>query len=495
MAKKVSIIGSGVGGLCCGIRLAHAGFDVSIFEKEAKPGGVIQYCEDPDTGIQFDQYATIGIHPGEYTELFQEVDLDPYKYFKSKVLDACYKVFAEDGRSYVLLKEYSKDPEGFEAFFGEPIGNYERFVNAFTEKYHVANRSLLTKPLWKGSQIAHPKVLQSALSLRPLRSAEHEIEKYVSSQTLRDFLLFQTFFMGLSPKTMSNVYASIPAVSQSEGLLYVQGGMGAYVSALEKAFSDLGGHLYCNRTVQNITMDGSKAIGLQLDGEFVPADFIVSDADYTFTMQNLLPQAHRAEPSDPPTMSCSVFVLRLALQTSFPMLSTHNLFLPQATKQEMDAVSDGKLPSHPPLYLYYQSHLNSAANNTCPSCINIMVRVPNRGNCQEAWDAATTQRYKEQCIETLTHITGVRHLRDSIIAQSVSTPLDLEKQFHCWQGAAFGLAPSYLQSVLFRPQLKHKGIEKLYFVGSSIHPGSGISIVMKGAKLTAQQIILDAREE
>jgi len=495
MAKKVAIIGSGVGGLCCGIRLAHAGFDVSIYEKEAAPGGVIQYCEDPDTGIQFDQYATIGIHPKEYFTVFQEVDLDPQKYFHSVVLDACYKIFSADGRSYLLSKDYWKDADGFEAFFGEPIGNYETFVNTFTEKYHTANRSLLTKPLWSGRQLANPKVIKSALTLKPLRSAEHAIHQYVTSQTLRDFLLFQTFFMGLRPKQLSNVYASIPAVSQSEGLLYVRGGMGAYVSALVQAFSDLGGHLYCNRTVKSIKMEGFKAIGLQLDHEFVPADLIVSNADFTFTMQNLLPQAKRSDKVIKSAMSCSVFVLRLALETAFPMLSTHNIVLPQSTQAEMDAVSEGKLPCCPPLYVYYQNNLDSAPKNSCASCINIMVRVPNRGAYQEVWDADTTQKLKEHCIQTLIDITGMKHLRDRIIGQSISTPADLESQFNCWQGAAFGLAPSYLQSVLFRPQVKQKGIEQLYFVGSSIHPGSGISIVMKGAKLTAQQIILDVRGE
>jgi phytoene desaturase len=98
---------------------------------------------------------------------------------------------------------------------------------------------------------------------------------------------------------------------------------------------------------------------------------------------------------------------------------------------------------------------------------------------------------EDLCIRKLAQITGVKNLRDLIITKTTSTPLDLKNKFNCWQGAAFGLAPSFLQSVLFRPQIKRKGIEQLYLVGSSIHPGNGISIVMKGAKLTAQQIMID----
>jgi len=150
------------------------------------------------------------------------------------------------------------------------------------------------------------------------------------------------------------------------------------------------------------------------------------------------------------------------------------------------------LPSNPPLYLYCPSHFDPSFQNPCPSCINIMMRVPNLCKQINTWNNDTVQKLEDLCISKLIQITGIENLRESIIAKSTSTPLDLKSNFNCWQGAAFGLAPSYLQSVMFRPQIKLKGTEQLYFVGSSIHPGNGISIVMKGAKLTAQQIMIDA---
>ena len=40
--KKVVIIGSGLGGLSCGVILAKNGFDVAVLEKSAQIGGCLQ---------------------------------------------------------------------------------------------------------------------------------------------------------------------------------------------------------------------------------------------------------------------------------------------------------------------------------------------------------------------------------------------------------------------------------------------------------------------
>jgi phytoene desaturase len=48
-----------------------------------------------------------------------------------------------------------------------------------------------------------------------------------------------------------------------------------------------------------------------------------------------------------------------------------------------------------------------------------------------------------------------------------------------------------LQSNFFRPQAKALKISGLYFAGTSTHPGAGIPIVMKSAKIVSNTIIKD----
>ena len=37
--KRALVIGAGVGGLTAAMKLAHAGFDVRVYEKQSGPGG------------------------------------------------------------------------------------------------------------------------------------------------------------------------------------------------------------------------------------------------------------------------------------------------------------------------------------------------------------------------------------------------------------------------------------------------------------------------
>ncbi len=54
--KKVLIIGAGIGGLSTGIILAGLGFDVTVFEKNRHPGGLLRSY--PRDGME----CGVGVH-------------------------------------------------------------------------------------------------------------------------------------------------------------------------------------------------------------------------------------------------------------------------------------------------------------------------------------------------------------------------------------------------------------------------------------------------
>lgn len=57
MSKKVIIIGSGLGGLSCGVILAKNGYDVTVLEQASQIGGCLQcftrYGAKFETGMHF----------------------------------------------------------------------------------------------------------------------------------------------------------------------------------------------------------------------------------------------------------------------------------------------------------------------------------------------------------------------------------------------------------------------------------------------------------
>lgn len=82
----------------------------------------------------------------------------------------------------------------------------------------------------------------------------------------------------------------------------------------------------------------------------------------------------------------------------------------------------------------------------------------------------------------------IKNLSSYILFQKITTPKNFQENFNYYMGSCFGIGHTFFQSMVFRPQIKDKKIENLYYVGASIHPGNGASIVMDCAKIVANTI-------
>ena len=80
-------------------------------------------------------------------------------------------------------------------------------------------------------------------------------------------------------------------------------------------------------------------------------------------------------------------------------------------------------------------------------------------------------------------------IKEKIVYESYTTPMTLKNDLNCFFGAAFCLNHNLLQTTIFRPQAKIKRLKNIYFVGDSVHPGSGISMSLTSAKLCREKII------
>ena len=98
---------------------------------------------------------------------------------------------------------------------------------------------------------------------------------------------------------------------------------------------------------------------------------------------------------------------------------------------------------------------------------------------------------RNKILYDLSKIKGLEDIKENIIYERYTTPMTLKNDFNCFFGAAFGLNHNLLQTTIFRPQAKIKKLKNIYFVGDSVHPGSGISMSLISAKLCCEKIISD----
>ena len=100
--KKVSIIGSGVGGLATAIRLKCRGYDVCVYEANNTYGGKI--AEIKKDGFRFDKGPSLLTVPNKIDELFVLANKNPTDYFDYFQLEESFRYFYEDG---TIIKAYS----------------------------------------------------------------------------------------------------------------------------------------------------------------------------------------------------------------------------------------------------------------------------------------------------------------------------------------------------------------------------------------------------
>lgn len=493
MNKKIIIIGAGIGGLSLGARLQSKGFKVEIYEKNNSIGGKTNILQSGD--FKFDLTATISIFPKDYIDVFNNCDRDYKEYFSFIPISPLYKVFYSDGKVFAFCNELpslcstlNRITEGD----SDNITGYFDFITTNYKKYLIAEKHFLNKDFEKFHNFFNPRTLMNVLSLDTLHSSYRDCRKYISNEKLIDFLMFQTMFVGASPYASPSIYNLIPAFTQMKGLYHIKGGLYSYIKALEKLLLELGGIIKTASPIDKILFEDNKAVGVIVRGKRILCDEVVCSCDYTYALNNLIGNENikkLIKPLSKLNYSCSTFILYLALDKKYPMLNIHNIYVNKNFKKNINAPFKGNLSKDPSIYIYCPSSIDSTICPNGSECINIMVRVPNLLSNKVNWDLETTNNIKNELLDILSNITGLEDVKEHILFDSYLTPLDLRDRFNTYAGSAFGLSHILNQSSIFRPQCELPNLKNLFFTGASVHPGNGVSMVLKSSKICEELIL------
>ncbi len=492
MNKKVLIIGAGVGGLTTAVRLLSRGYEVKIFEKEKTIGGKVNFIKKDD--FCFDLTASILLTPENYKEVFDFSNKNYKDYLEFIRLDPIYRVNYYDGSSYDISSDLVKLTETIESISKEDSQGYLEFLSNSYRKYLIANKYFLQKSFQKATDFFNPNTLIKALEIRTFSNTYTYISKFIKNEKLRDYLCFLCLYVGISPYHGPNIYTLVPAISQLHGLWHLSGGMYSYIKALNKVVVELGGTIETSTNVNDIVISQGKAVGLNTSKGIEKGDIIVCNADFSYAMKELITNKkakskYTDEKISKMKYSCSTVIIYLALKKKYPQLLVHNLYLGENFKQNIDAPFKGQLPLKPSLYIYCPSRIDKSMAPKERECLNIMVRVPNLSFDHIKWNKQTIRLLRTRIFDAISKIKGLDDIEENIIYERYLTPNDLLTTFNSYNGAAFGLSHTLTQTNYFRPHIKSETVENLYFVGGSVQPGTGVSIVLQSSKLVAEEIM------
>ena len=265
-----------------------------------------------------------------------------------------------------------------------------------------------------------------------------------------------------------------------------------------------------NTSISRILLseDGVRAKGIVLEnGETLTADIVIVNADLIYAYTNLLPPTAYSKSLTQREASCSSISFYWALNKQIPELSAHNIFLAEDYRESFDSIfKKHQIPDQPSFYVNVPSRVDpSAAPSGCDSVV-VLVPVghlldsasethkgtPGSPDLKQDWNnmVSTARSTILKTIESRLHIT----LSEHIVHETLNTPLTWKDTFNLDRGAILGLSHSFFNVLCFRPKTKHSSIEDLYFVGASTHPGTGVPIVLAGARLIAEEILKEHGE-
>ncbi|CZR63948.1 probable phytoene dehydrogenase AL-1 (carotenoid biosynthesis protein al-1) [Phialocephala subalpina] len=515
--KTAIVVGAGIGGISTAARLAKAGFSVTLLEKNSFTGGRCSLLHDP-SGYRFDQGPSLLLLPKLFHETFH--DLDTSLEAEGVQLLKCepnYNLWFGDGERFELSTDMAVMKREIEKWEGK--AGFERYLQWLSEAhrhYEISVREVLHRNFTSIFNVLRPNFLKELFSLHPFESIYSRASRYFWSERLRRVFTFGSMYMGMSPFDAPGTYSLLQYTELAEGIWYPVGGFHAVVQALVGICERLGVDLRLNTPVKEVltTDDGKTVTGVRLEnGEKLESDLVIINADLVYAYSNLFPS--KTTPSYARSLqkragSCSSISFYWSLSKQVPQLSTHNIFLADHYRESFDSIFDlQSIPEEPSFYVNVPSRIDSTAAPEGKDAIVVLVPVGHLLNSstsraeheagansgqglleEQDWDRIVDET-RRKVLETVERRTGCESLSPLIIDEQLNTPTTWEDTFNLDKGSILGLSHSFSNVLAFRPSTRHKSVKGCYFVGASTHPGTGVPIVLAGAKVTTEQILAD----
>jgi phytoene desaturase len=337
------------------------------------------------------------------------------------------------------------------------------------------------------------RFVPAVLRLSAWKTATGFVNGFFRDFRHRFLFSFHPLYIGGNPFASPAVYLMIPYLERKQGVWYTRGGMYSVVRAMESAFREAGGTILAGMPAERIRVERGRAVGVEAEGRFFPADAVVSNADLAHTYRDLIAPGHRRAWTDRKldrldhTMGC--FLLFLGVRRTYPNLAHHTLILAERYRELLKDIFDRKILP-PDFSLYLHAPTRTDATMAPPGCESLMVLAP-VANLDSGLDWEKEKGPFAERLLAFLEAWGLAGLREHLEVFRIYTPLDFKADLNAVRGNAFGLVPSLSQTGWFRPHNRSEDVERLYFAGAGTHPGAGVP----GVLLSAEAVEACVRED
>ncbi len=492
-STKAIVIGSGVAGLVIAVRLAIQGTTVTVYEKKRAAGGKISSFKKEN--YQFDAGPSLFTQPENIRELFELAGEPIEPYFQFDKCNIACKYFYPNGKEVnaftdaglfaaELNDKLGEDPMVIKKYLSDSEKLYERTGSIFLNRSLHKIKTWFDRKVFAAFAATKMSYLFSTLN-------RYNGRKFSSPEATQLFNRYATY-NGSSPFKAPAMLSLIPHVEHNEGIFYPRGGMISIAEALYKLALKKGVVFHFDAHVERIIQHEGRARGIVINGENIFADVVVSNVDAYFTYRNLLNNHARAAKILRQERSSSAMIFYWGINRKFSQLELHNIFFSGDYKKEFDFIFNKKqVYSDPTVYVNITSKFDPT--HAPANCDNwfVMINVP--ANNGQDW-ATIKEKARKAAIFKISAVLG-EDIEQYIAVEETLDPIGIENDTASYMGSLYGTSSNSRMAAFVRhPNFTNK-VRNLYFCGGSVHPGGGIPLCFKSAKITSELISNDIKKK
>ena len=499
---RVVVVGAGVGGLSVAARLAKKGHQVQVLERADTIGGKLgQYSRD---GFVFDTGPSLLTLPAVYRDTFRKSGRPLESVLELVGVDPAFGYRFADGTAVTLPNASRMGTRNAldDALGGDAGSQWSRLLERAGQIWEVTRGPFLESPLEGPRTLARlSRNLDHVRIVAPWQTLRGIGRQYLSDPRLQTMLDRYATYSGSDPRRAPGVLSTIPYVEQTFGAWHVPGGLRNLGEALHERVLLRKAEVRTGAEVVEVLLDGGRAAGVRLaDGERVPADVVVANADASVVFGRLLPRSvgdgvRRSIAKA--GLSFSGFVLLLALRGTTPGMTHHTVLFPADYDDEFDSLfGTSRRPARPiPDPAVYvcnpdDPQMRPEGHEAWFVLVNASrQRDPDGPEEQPGTIDWTAPGVAEGYADHVLDVMAARGLdvRDRLLWRVVRTPADLAAETGAPGGAIYGTSSNSQRAAFLRPA-NRSPVPGLYLVGGSSHPGGGLPLVGLSAAIVADLV-------
>ena len=483
-SKKVTVIGAGPGGLAVSMLLVAKGYEVVVYEKQSYIGGRTSRLTLGE--YNFDLGPTFFMMPGILEEIFQMAGRQLQDYVQIQEINPLYTLKFKD-LSFTPTRNYEEMIQEIENKFPGNGAGYDQFMKIEGEKFDRVTK-LLQQPFTKITDLITRNMVSAFPKLNALDTVYGRLSNYFSDERLKWAFSFQAKYLGMSPWECPGTFTILSYLEHRFGLFHPIGGVNKLCEAMAQVIEEYGGKIHTGTGVKQVVVKEKKAVGVLLEnGEMVPSDDVIINADFGHAATNLFKQRdlkkYRKENLEKKKLSCSTFMLYLGINKPLN-LPHHMILFADDYKQNVDEMTkEMKLSEDPSIYVHNPSKIDPTLAPKGKSALYVLMPVP---NLQADIDWGKEKHgVREKILSVLELEPELHDIRSHIEVEKIVTPIDWQNEMYVYKGATFSLAHNLSQMMYFRPHNKFEDVNHCFLVGGGTHPGSGLPTIFESAKISA----------